>query len=163
MSHSLRVPSDVSTNAPLRVPTSTRTPLIGALLLPGRYGTAKASGLSVVSVFGTSGWQPAGSREGSYPGRTDNSWTHSTNRSRRSTRFRSGCTTPGFCAGAFVPLPCQIQRRMTGVGGYTRGHNQVTTGARTPNDEIGGVPTKVPVAQSEVCRPGLPSALIIAG
>src|SRR5664279_2684501 len=89
MSHSLRVPSDVSTNAPLRVPTSIRTPLIGALL-SGRFGTAKASGLSVVSVFGTSGGtlrrperlrvpsagRPGGPRAVARPPQADHSQTH---------------------------------------------------------------------------------------
>src|SRR5271170_3876962 len=35
MSHRWRLPSDVRTNAPLRVPTRSRTPLMSHFLLPG--------------------------------------------------------------------------------------------------------------------------------
>src|SRR5215469_17276568 len=47
MSHCSRLPSEVSTNAPLRVPTSTRTPLIytpvHGLAKPPRMATASLS------------------------------------------------------------------------------------------------------------------------
>src|SRR5713101_7482970 len=51
MSHCLRFPSDVMTNAPLRVPTSTRTPLI-PLLLPELRAPPRGCGCAARRTHG---------------------------------------------------------------------------------------------------------------